>query len=156
MDIYSGTIDNSVGKVIQMDRAKVNDDPQHTCSAGLHVCANEYLDGYANAASTKTLVVEVNPAHVVAVPYDYNFAKMRVCEYKVVAEIDPKTIPEVLDSEMYGDCEFEYVIEDDFNEPEFDEEHEWEVYYNEEQEELDTFVADDVKCGDSDCWCVDL
>ena len=156
MDIYSGMIDNSVGKVIQMDRAKVNDDPQHTCSAGLHVCANEYLDGYANAASTKTLVVEVNPAHVVAVPYDYNFAKMRVCEYKVVAEIDPKTIPEVLDSEMYGDCEFEYVIEDDFNEPEFDEEHEWEVYYNEEQEELDTFVADDVKCGDSDCWCVDL
>jgi hypothetical protein len=155
MDIYSGTIDNSVGKVIQMDRAKVDDDPQHTCSAGLHVCADEYLDGYANAVSTKTLVVEVNPAHVVAVPYDYNFAKMRVCEYKVVAEIDPKTIPEVLDSEMYGDYEFEYVIEDDFNEPDFDEEHEWEVYYNAEEEEEE--VDDNVNlepCGDPDCWCV--
>jgi hypothetical protein len=89
----------------------------------------------------------------VAVPYDYNFAKMRVCEYKVAAEIDPKTIPQVLDSEMYG----EYVIEDDFNEPDFGEEHEWEVYYNAEEEYLDNDPDDLVgndKCGDPDCWCV--
>jgi hypothetical protein len=47
-------------------------------------------------------VVEVNPAHVVAVPYDYDFAKMRVCEYKVLAEIQPEKIPDVLDEEVYG------------------------------------------------------
>lgn len=128
-DIHSGTMDNSVGNVLKMDRAKVDDDPQHTCSAGLHVCADEYLNGYANADSTKTLVVEVSPADVVAVPYDYNFAKMRVCEYKVAAEIDPKTIPEILDNEMYGD------------------------YYPDSDEEDEADVDTDL-CDDPDCWCV--
>jgi hypothetical protein len=46
-------------------------------------------------------VVEVNPANVVAVPYDYNFSKMRVCEYKVLTEIEPKEIPDILSEEMY-------------------------------------------------------
>jgi len=71
----------------------------------LHVCADEYLQGYANHSEARTLVVEVNPAHVVAVPYDYNFAKMRVCEYTVLNEIEPKDIPEVLDMWLYYDAE---------------------------------------------------
>ena len=102
-DIHSGTFDNSIGTVVKMERAKVNDDPQHTCSAGLHICADKYLNSFADAANSRTVVVEVNPAHVVAVPYDYDFAKMRVCEYKVLAEIEPEKIPEVLDCHMYGD-----------------------------------------------------
>lgn len=101
-DLHTRTIDNSVGTVVKMDRSKVDDDPQHCCSSGLHVCADEYLKGYANGCNAKTLVVEVNPANVVAVPYDYNFSKMRVCEYKVLAEIDPKEIPEILEEETYG------------------------------------------------------
>lgn len=101
-DIYSGTMSNSIGNVVKMDRSKVDDDPQHTCSSGLHVCADEYLKGYATDCKSRTLVVEVNPAHVVAVPYDYNFSKMRVCEYKVLAEIDPKQIPDILDDEVYS------------------------------------------------------
>jgi hypothetical protein len=84
-----------------MDRSKVDDDPQHTCSSGLHVCADEYLKGYATGENNRTLVVEVNPANVVAVPYDYNFSKMRVCEYKVLTEIEPKEIPDILSEEMY-------------------------------------------------------
>lgn len=100
-DLHSRTMDNHIGNVVKMDRAKVDDDPQHTCSYGLHVCADEYLKGYATGNNTRTLVVEVNPRDVVAVPYDYNFSKMRVCEYKVVAEIDPKQIPEVLEQQVY-------------------------------------------------------
>lgn len=100
-DLHSRTMDNSIGKVVKMDRSKVDDDPQNTCSSGLHVCADEYLKGYATDCNARTLVVEVNPAHVVAVPYDYNFSKMRVCEYKVLAEIDPKQIPDILDDEVY-------------------------------------------------------
>jgi len=101
-DIHSGKFDNSIGTVVQMDRAKVDDDPKHTCSAGLHICADKYLNSFADALHSRTVVVEVNPAHVVAVPYDYDFAKMRVCEYKVLAEIQPEKIPEVLDEEVYG------------------------------------------------------
>jgi hypothetical protein len=55
---------------------------------------------------------------------------MRVCEYKVVEEIEPARIPEILDSEMYG----EYEDDTDF-----------EVDWEDEVEE---------PCGDPDCWCV--
>lgn len=111
-DIHSGTFDNSVGTVVKMDRAKVNDDPQHTCSAGLHICADKYLSHFANASESRTVVVEVNPANVVAVPYDYNFAKMRVCEYKVLAEIAPAKIPDILSDPMYDyDTEWEIDYE---------------------------------------------
>ena len=107
-DIHSGTFDNSIGTVVKMDRARVDDDPKHTCSSGLHICADKYLQHFADASNSRTVVVEVNPAHVVAVPYDYDFAKMRVCEYKVLAEIEPEKIPEVLDCHMYGDLSWEY------------------------------------------------
>lgn len=101
-DIHSGTMDNSIGKVVKMDRTKVDDDPQQTCSSGLHVCADEYLKGYATTSNHRTLVVEVNPANVVAVPYDYNFSKMRVCEYKVLEEIEPSKMYDILAEEMYA------------------------------------------------------
>ena len=121
MDLHSRTYANTIGAVIKMDRAKVDDDPKHTCSAGLHVCADEYLKGYANGGNSRTLVVEVNPANVVAVPYDYNFSKMRVCEYKVLSEIDVKDIPEILSEEMY-----------DYNDEE-DEGYSWEDEEDEEE-----------------------
>lgn len=91
-DIHSGTFDNSPGVVVKVDRSKVDDDPKNTCSAGLHVAADSYLDHYADAYRSKTVVVKVNPKDVVAVPYDYDFAKMRVCEYTVLNEIDPSNL----------------------------------------------------------------
>jgi hypothetical protein len=100
-DIHSGTFDNSIGTTVKMPRYKVDDDPQNTCSSGLHVCADEYLKGYYDSGDCRTLVVEVDPANVVAVPYDYNFSKMRVCEYTVLAEIEPKDIEGILKDEMY-------------------------------------------------------
>jgi hypothetical protein len=51
------------------------------------------------------MICKVNPADVVAVPSDYNNAKMRVCKYEVINEVDVKDeeIPEnvVRDSEAY-------------------------------------------------------
>lgn len=110
-DLHTGTVDNSIGSVVTMDRSKVDDDPQHTCSSGLHVCADEYLKGYATGSDNRTLVVEVNPADVVAVPYDYNFSKMRVCRYKVLAQIEPKEIPDVLDSVVYDEPDWDVLYE---------------------------------------------
>lgn len=101
LDIYSATIKNEIGTTVKMDRAQVDDDPKRTCSSGLHVCADEYLKGYHGGDGYRTLVVEVSPADVVAVPYDYNFSKMRVCEYTVLAEISEEQIPETLSNKVY-------------------------------------------------------
>lgn len=86
-DIYSGRYDNSPGTTVVMDRTTVDDDSSRTCSAGLHVAASSYLDGYADWENSNTVVCKVNPRDVVAVPYDYNFSKMRVCQYEVIGQI---------------------------------------------------------------------
>lgn len=83
-DCHTGTIPNTVGSVIKMERGKVNDDRTKTCSYGLHVCTQNYTK-----FGTRLMVVAVNPKDVVSVPNDYNNAKMRVCEYEVIKEIDP-------------------------------------------------------------------
>jgi hypothetical protein len=94
-DIYTGTMDNSVGTVVKMDRRDVNEDPNATCSAGLHVAADSYLSHYASADRNKTIMLKVNPRDVVAVPHDYNHAKMRVCQYEVIADITPAQMDEL-------------------------------------------------------------
>lgn len=88
LDKYSGTIDNSVGKVIEVTRNKVDDNYQHECSHGLHVGALEYSGpgGWYNSPQDKVLAVKVNPKDAVAVPQDHNFTKLRVCRYEVVGE----------------------------------------------------------------------
>lgn len=101
-DIHSSTFDNSVGQVLTMDRSKVDDDSQRTCSSGLHVCADSYLEGFASSHNNRTVVVKVNPRDVVAVPYDYDFAKMRCCRYEVISEItDAVTIESIKSSGFY-------------------------------------------------------
>lgn len=97
-DIRSGKFDNSPGQVVVMDRVNVDDDPNNTCSSGLHVAADSYLDSYANTYNSKTVMVKVNPRDVVAVPADYNFAKMRVCRYEVLSEVAPDKIKEAADT----------------------------------------------------------
>lgn len=84
-DIYTGTMDNSIGQVVVMDRSRVNANREQTCSYGLHVANYYYASScYSQAEKDQLLLVEVNPADVVSVPTDYNFSKMRVCRYKVL------------------------------------------------------------------------
>lgn len=87
-DIHSGTFDNSVGKIVEMERMNVDDDPNHTCSSGLHFCAYSYLSSYGSSGNDKVMLVKVNPADVVSIPTDYNNAKARCCRYEVVQEIE--------------------------------------------------------------------
>lgn len=84
-DVYTGTIDNSIGARPKMDRRNVNEDPTQTCSAGLHVCSYSYLNSYGGE---RIVAVKVNPRDVVSCPIDYNNAKLRVCEYEVIEELD--------------------------------------------------------------------
>lgn len=90
-DVRTGKMDNSVGKVVSMPRNEVNEDPNQTCSAGLHVCSMTYLPHYGAGEGNRVVVCEIHPKDVVAVPIDYNNAKMRVCEYLVVGEVDDTT-----------------------------------------------------------------
>lgn len=82
-DVHSGTFDNSIGKTVEMPRRNVDDDPNRTCSYGLHVCSLAYLSHFSGE---HTVLVEVDPADVVAIPTDYHNSKMRVSKYKVIGE----------------------------------------------------------------------
>lgn len=80
-DEYSHTFDNSPGKEVSMPRNEVDEDPDVTCSKGLHVASYSYAHEFSGNIMIE---VKVNPRDVVAVPSDYNSAKMRVCKYLVL------------------------------------------------------------------------
>ena len=88
-DAYTGTLDNSPGMTVEIPRNQVNEDPTQTCSHGLHVANWDYAHNkYSAGDNANMLEVEVNPADVVAVPIDYNQAKMRVSRYVVLGVVD--------------------------------------------------------------------
>lgn len=105
-DIHSGTFDNSVGKTVEMPRFEVEDNPEVTCSSGLHVCSKSYLGCFGSYQPDldRIVICEVNPADVVSVPTDYHNAKMRVCKYTVIDEM-PNHFEAQLASYLYGDHE---------------------------------------------------
>lgn len=80
-DKHTGTMDNSVGQVVVIERTKVDDNPNNTCSTGLHVACFDYAKSFGE----QLIEVKVNPKDVVAVPVDYNGTKMRVCQFEVMA-----------------------------------------------------------------------
>lgn len=87
-DIHSNTFDNSVGAVVEMPRDEVDDDPENTCSRGLHVAAASYIPQYGRKEYQHRVVqVLINPKDFVSIPVDYNFAKARVCRYTVAREV---------------------------------------------------------------------
>lgn len=85
LDKYTGTIDNSVGAVVKMNRADVDCDPNTTCSRGLHAAAYDYARNSYGTNGDVLVEVKINPKDVCAIPTDYNNQKMRVCEYTVLA-----------------------------------------------------------------------
>jgi hypothetical protein len=90
LDIHSGTMNNAPGTVVEMDRFKVDDNKDQTCSTGLHFCGMSYLDHFGGSDS-RTVIVKIDPADVVSIPSDYNGAKGRACRYEVIGElgVDP-------------------------------------------------------------------
>jgi len=83
-DVHSGSMDNSVGKVLEMERNKVDDDKDNTCSTGLHFCSQSYLKHFGG---DRIVIVKINPRDVVSIPSDYNDAKGRTCRYEVIGEL---------------------------------------------------------------------
>ena len=90
-DAHSGKFDNTPGSVCEMPRDQVDDNPNNTCSAGLHVaCFN-----YAKDFGAKLVEVKVSPEDVVCVPTDYEGTKMRTCKFEVLRECEVMRIEEL-------------------------------------------------------------
>jgi len=92
-DVHSGTMDNSVGRILTMPRNAVDDDKDRTCSHGLHFCSVEYLKHFYQPGY-EVVILKINPCDVVSIPADYNNTKGRTCKYEVVGifkDFNPKT-----------------------------------------------------------------
>ena len=120
-DIHSGTFDNSVGKVCEMPRYKVDDDKDRTCSNGLHFCSIDYLPHFSDSCGGHTMILKINPADVVSIPSDYNNTKGRCCKYKVIGESNDNWRERIgrgengFDHDLYDEDGNEY--KDDDNDP---------------------------------------
>jgi hypothetical protein len=94
-DIYSGTINNSVGCKPEVDRKSVDKNRHNHCSTGLHVGAMAYVKDYGGVRSkpqagdgNRVMIVKVNPKNAVSVPPDCSCQKLRCCGYEVISEMD--------------------------------------------------------------------
>ncbi len=112
-DKQTKTFNNSPGSVCEMPRDKVDDNPNNTCSAGLHVACFEYAKSFGE----KLVEVKVNPADVVCVPVDYNGTKMRTCRFEVVQEC-----ADIRKELLYGQ-ELSNKVDENLYEGEEEEEH---------------------------------
>ena len=98
-DKWSGKFSNHVGAELSMERTQVDDNINHGCSAGFHVGSHEYADSWASSDG-KLMLVEFSPEDIVSVPHDCQYAKLRVCKYRVVSECFDRKILD--DSGVYG------------------------------------------------------
>jgi hypothetical protein len=87
-DIYTGELDNSVGKTVEMKRHAVDDQRNNLCSSGLHFCSKGYLPYYGASDGSVCVIVKINPRDVVSIPADYKNAKGRCCKYEVVGIVE--------------------------------------------------------------------
>lgn len=98
-DCYSGKFDNRPGRLVPetpLEWNDVDEDPNRTCSRGLHVCGYEYLKGMTGSDRYHIVLCKVDPRMVAAIPVDYNHAKMRVRQYEVL-----ECISDTVDTKKY-------------------------------------------------------
>lgn len=100
-------LDHSIGAIVEMDRKHCDNDPNCTCSTGLHFCSKSYLPYYGSGAARgdKIIMVEVDPKDVTSIPNDYNNAKGRCCKY-VVREL-------IGESDNYKQLEYNGILDDE-------------------------------------------
>ncbi len=89
-DKHSGTVDNSLGKIIEMPRNQVSDDRSVACGLGYHLGSlTSYVYAFADEMDN-IIIVKVNPRDVVSLPADASQSKMRVCRYEVIEVVGTK------------------------------------------------------------------
>lgn len=73
--------------VVSMPRQAVDADRSRDCSVGLHFCSLEYLGNF-NRGTGNIIIVKINPADIVAIPYDYNNTKGRCWKYTIISSLE--------------------------------------------------------------------
>lgn len=106
-DKYTRTLNNNVGCKVSVPRNEVDENPDQTCSNGLHVCSYSYVQHFLNRGD-RLVCVEVDPVDVVAIPRDYNDSKMRTCGYTVISDITD--LKDVLDHKLVIDTKTTTVL----------------------------------------------
>lgn len=109
-DVYTGRFSNRIGSTNEMPREQVDHDRTRTCSQGFHFCSREYLKSFGGE---RVVILKINPADVVSIPNDYDFAKGRCWRYEVVGEIEEQQIDSFeWDPILYDDYEDDYPYND--------------------------------------------
>lgn len=135
-DKYKGVFDNSVGQVVKMQRAKVDDDRARGCSDGLHAGALNYVAGYGSVESgDRIVIVKINPRDVVSVPSDCNCEKLRTCRYEVVGEYQGELLKPLYSASLDNGIDYE-----DEDEDEYDHDYDWN--WNDEDVEEEYYEDD--------------
>ena len=138
-DIYTGKMDNSPGKLVKLDKPEdVDANRNNTCARGLHFASLNYvLNGSYGSSSNghRLVVVEVDPADVISIPYDYNNSKGRAWQYNIDREIEwsDRIKPNFISNNSrnsWDEPEAEDVDEDDYD-------------YEDEDEDLEDEVEDE-------------
>ena len=84
------TFFHKVGAVLEMPRSECDEDPDRTCSSGIHFCSIEYLKkGPVGDSDDPVMIVKIDPADVTAIPRDYNDTKGRCCRMEIIDETSP-------------------------------------------------------------------
>lgn len=91
-DLWTGTMDNSVGAIPELDRSTCDFNRDATCSRGLHFCSEGYLGSYGSEGSSQVVIVKVNPRDVTSIPSDHNDEKGRACKYEIMEAIGWKDL----------------------------------------------------------------
>ena len=138
-DKYRGTFDNSIGNVVTMQRAKVDDDRGRGCSNGLHAGALNYVASYGSVDNgDRIVIVKINPRDVVSVPTDCNCEKLRTCRYEVVAEYEGELIKPLYSSD------FSYAEQDDYDDDDYNvDDSYWDQFDDDEEEDEDEDFEDE-------------
>jgi hypothetical protein len=143
-DKYKGVFDNSVGNIVKMQRAKVDDNRSRGCSDGLHAGALNYVAGYGSVEhGDRIVIVKINPRDVVSVPSDCNCEKLRTCQYEVVGEYQGELLKPLYKADFSQD---EYEDEDENYSDNYEED-----YWDQFDEDEDAYTDEDYDDED-DQW----
>ena len=77
-DRHTGTMVNNIGNIVSMDRNACDHNDNNTCSRGLHICGVSYIPSFGGNIGK---LVIIDPRDFVAVPNDYQNAKVRTCKF---------------------------------------------------------------------------
>lgn len=108
-DHYTHSFRIKIGELVTMDRSKCDSVQENSCSKGLHVGGESWLNqGYFGDAG---LICLVNPKDVVAVPHADSYGKLRTCAYLPIGTVSFDSKGKVIPYNLEDGFESKYVTE---------------------------------------------